>query len=103
MDGIDGMIAHSKVQIENPALENSRLRFDDVLFLDVSFHLLNLTQGSSYLLLPGWIVKKKAIINPQNNDKECFKWAVIAASEICKDPQCMSNLKKFENNYDWSG
>ena len=100
---VDGMIARIKTQIENPALENSRLRFDDVLFLDVSFHWLNLTRGSSYLPLPDWIVKKKAIINTQNNDEECFQWAVIAALEIGKDPQRVSNLKKFENNYDWSG
>ena len=32
-----------------------------------------------------------------------FKWAVIAASEIGKDPQRVSNLKKFAANYDWSG
>ena len=97
LDGIvDGMIARMKTQIENPTLENSRLRFDDVLFLDVSFHQLNLTRGSSYLPLPDWIAKKKAIINPQNDDEECFKWAVIAASEISKDPQRVSNLKKFE-------
>ena len=43
------------------------------------------------------------IINPHNNGEECFKWAVIAALEIGKDLQCMSNLRKFENNYDWSG
>ena len=48
-------------------------------------------------------MKKKAIINPQNDDEECFKWAKIAASEIGKDLQQVSNLRKFENNYDWSG
>ena len=48
-------------------------------------------------------MKKKAIINPHNDDKECFKWAVIAASEIGKDLQRVSNLKKFENKYNWSG
>ena len=40
---VDGMIAHIKTQIENPALANSRFRFDAVLFLDVNFHQLNLT------------------------------------------------------------
>ena len=100
---VDGMITHMKTQIENPTLAYSRFRFDEVLFLDVNFHCLNLTGGSSYLPLPDWIAKKKAIINPQNDDEECFKWAVIAASEIGKDLQHVSNLRKFENNYDWSG
>ena len=67
------MIARMKMQIKNPALENSILRSNDVLFLDVSFHWLNFTRGSSYLPLLGWIAKKKAIINPQNDGKECFK------------------------------
>ena len=101
LDGIvNEMIAHMKTQIENPALVNSRFRFNEVLFTDVNFHQLNLTRGSSHIPLTDWIAKKKAIINPQNDDEECFKWAVIAASEIEKVLQRMSNLRKFENNYD---
>ena len=100
---INGMIAHMKTQIENPILVNSRFRFDAVLFLDINFHQLNLTRGSSYIPLPDWVAKKKAIINLHNNDKECFKWAVIAASETGRDFQHVSNLRKFENNYNWSG
>ena len=52
-------------KIKNAALANSRFRFDAVLFLDISFYQLNLTRGSSYLPLPDWIVKKKAIIKVQ--------------------------------------
>ena len=49
---VDGMIAHMMTQIENPVLLNSRFRFNEVLFLDINFHCLNLTRGSSYLPLP---------------------------------------------------
>ena len=49
---VDEMIAHMKTQIEKPALLNSRFRFDEILFLDINFHQLNLTRGSSYLPLP---------------------------------------------------
>ena len=64
---------------------------------------MNLTRGSSYLLLPDWLAGKKAIIT-NNKDEECFKWAVIAAENVAmKDPQRLSNLRKFINNYDWSG
>ena len=35
---VDGIVTHMKTQIENPALANSRLRFDQLLFLDVNFH-----------------------------------------------------------------
>ena len=86
-------------QIKNPALLNSRFRFDEVLFLDASFHWLNLTRGSSYLPLLDWLAGKKVIINRQNDDEECFKWAVITAenfNEINKSPQHISNLRKFQ-------
>ena len=76
---VDGMIANMKFQIENPALLNSRFVFDEVLYLDVNFHQLNLTRGSSYLPLPDFISKRKTLINPQDGDEECFKWAIIAA------------------------
>ena len=103
---VDGIIANMKFQSENPALLNSRFIFNEVLYLDTNFHCLDLTRGSSYLPLPDWIEKKKAIINPQNNDEECFKWVVIAALEfpnIKSHPERMSNLTKFSKNYDWSG
>ena len=40
------------------------------------------------------------------NDEECFSWAVIAADKwmnIDSHPERISNLTKFENDYDWSG
>ena len=103
---VDGMIAHMRTQIENPALLNSRFRFDEVLFLDINFHQLNLTRGNSYLPLPDWLAGKKVIVNPQNDDEECFKWVVITVenfNEIGRNPQHVSNLTKFADNYDWSG
>ena len=98
------MIDNMKFQIESPALLNSRFAFDEFLYLDVNFHRLNLTRGSSYLPLPDWLVRKKVIVNPHNNDEECFKWSVITAEKVgMKDPQRVSNLRKFKDNYDWSG
>jgi len=34
--------------------------------------------GSSYLKLPENISTRKAVINPQNTDQQCFKWAILA-------------------------
>ena len=76
------MVDNMKFQIENPALLNSRFVFDEVLHLDVNFHQLNLMRGSSYLPLPDWLVRKGAIVNPHNDDEECFKWSVIAAENV---------------------
>ena len=100
------MINNMKHQIENPALLTSRFIFEEVLYMDINMHQLNLMRGSSYLPLPDWLARKKVIINPKNEDKECFKWAVIAALEfqnIESYPERISNLIKFSNKYDWSG
>ena len=103
---VNEMIAHMTQQIENPALLNDRFVFDKVLYIDVNFHQLNLTRRSSYLPLPEWLAHKKAIINPCNENQECFKWAVIAAStweEIDFHPERISKLARFEADFDWSG
>ena len=74
--------------------------------MDIDFHRLNLTRGSSYIPLPDWLAKKKAIINPKNSDLECFKWAVIAAmrwEEIDRDHQRISKLRRYEDDFDWDG
>ena len=101
---VDGMIANMKFQIENPARLNSRFVFDEFLYLDVNFDQLNLTRGSSYLPLPNWLARKKAIVNPHDDKEEYFEWSVIVAEKVrMKDPQRVSNLTKFTDNYDWSG
>ena len=104
---VDGTITHMLTQIENPALANSRFGFDEVLFLDINFHQLTLTRGSSYIPLPDWSAHKMGVINPKNeNDEECFKWAVIAGlhyKKIKSHPERISNLRGLAGNYDWSG
>ena len=103
---VDEMIAHMCEQIENHALANSRFVFNEVLHIDTEFHQLNLMRGFSYIPLPDWFARKKAIINPKNEDQECFKWAVIAASqweEIGKNPEKITKLKRYEGDFDWSG
>ena len=103
---VTAMIEHMAQQIENPTLRNSKFVFDRVLHMDIDFHRLTLTRGSSYVPLPDWLMKKKAIINPKNSDMECFKWAVIAAmnwEEIGNNPERVSKLRRYEGEFDWSG
>ena len=102
---LSGMIEHMKQQIKSPALRDSKVVFDGVIHMNIDFHRLNLTRGSSYLPLPEWLAKKGAITNPKNSDMEYFKWAVITAMkwrEIGKDPQRISKLRRYEDDFDWS-
>ena len=103
---VQSMINLMAQQVDNPALRDSKFVFDGIMYTDISIHRLNLTRGSSYIPLPDWLAKKKAIINPKNLDEKCFKWSVIAGlkwEEIDSNHQCVSKLRGYENEFDWSG
>ena len=70
---IQGILAHTKIQVENPQMTESGFKLDKIMHLYINFHRLALTRGSSYNELQEWIKSKKAVINPQNKDEECFK------------------------------
>ena len=68
------MFAHIKKQTENPQFPESGFTLDQIMHLYINFHKLSLTRDSSYIQVPEWIAKKKAVLNPQNReDEECFK------------------------------
>ena len=51
---------------------------------------------------PKWIKDKKSTINPKNNDYKCFQYAITVAlnhDKINKDPQRVSKIKPFINQY----
>ena len=72
-DLIQRMLAYIKAQTENPKFPESGFTLDKIMHLYINFHRLVLTWGSSYTELPKWLKSKKAVINPQNMDEECFR------------------------------
>ena len=61
--------------------------------------------GGSYIDSPEWIKNKKATINPNNEkDDRCFQYTIAVAlnyKKIKKDPQRISNIKPFIDQYNW--
>ncbi|XP_057308929.1 uncharacterized protein LOC130647182 isoform X2 [Hydractinia symbiolongicarpus] len=103
-DVLDRMIADIKPHVEHLALPQSGSTISPILHLDVDFHKLQLTRGSSYIELPKWIASKKAIINPVNEDEECFKWGVIASlhnAEMGRNPNQISHMQRYVDLYNW--
>ena len=54
-------------------------KFEKVLKLDIRMVDYIPLCGSSYIPLPKYLADKKAIINMQNEDNQCFKWCVTRA------------------------
>ena len=58
------------------------------------------TKGSSYIELPKSIANKKATINVQNSDNECFKWAILSIKHRVNGknhPNRVTHYTQFEN------
>ena len=59
--------------------ESSNYVFVRIVEMTYHCHKVDMNRGSSYVDLPDWIKNKKCCINPKNeDDDECFKWAVTA-------------------------
>ncbi|KAF0703175.1 Uncharacterized protein FWK35_00034711 [Aphis craccivora] len=58
--------------------------------------------ASSYMPLPEFIERKKAIINPQNSDQQCLKWAILAKHVTGSNKQRIANYTMHEENYNIS-
>ena len=82
----------------------SEFVFDNVDSLYYKLHKISLNRGGSYIDSPKWLKNKKAIINPKNNDDKCFQYAltvVLNHEQIKKDPQKITKIKPFINQYSW--
>jgi len=63
----------------------SNWRFKEVKKLEINTAEFIPLSGRSYIPLPDVLAKKKAIINMQNEDDQCFKWCVTRALNPVKD------------------
>lgn len=57
--------------------KDSGLRFLEISNLHFICVKAPLIKGSSHIPLPKFLQKNKGVINPDNEDNECFRWAVL--------------------------
>ena len=60
-------------------MKGSVFIFDSVQLMYYKCHKVDFECGGSYIDSPGWRKKKKAIINPKNEDDKCFQYAATVA------------------------
>ena len=97
-------------------MRGSEFEFDGINFLYYSFNktsftiLVNLLsttsiyRGGTYIDSRKRLKDKKSTINPKNNNDKCFQYAVTLAlnlDNIEKNPQRISKIKPFINQYNW--
>ena len=61
-------------------------------------------KGSSYISLPDFLMRKKAIINMENKDNKCFLWSVLHyLHPIEKHETRLTDIRKYENDLNFKG
>ena len=93
-------------KVEKFQNEGSGWQFNQVEYFDINIDPFEPFVGSSYINLPQKLATKKAIINVRNeNDHECFKWAVTSAVYKQDIHPERKNKEMVENskNFNWSG
>ena len=73
--------------------------FKEVIRLEIHIVEYKPMKGGSYIPLPNFIMRKKAIINMENEDDKCFLWSILRYLHPReKHSARISDLKKYEND-----
>ena len=78
--------------------------FEEVSSLEIHIVDYKPIKGSSYIPLPDIIMKKKSIINIQNNDNKCFLWSILRyLHPIQINETRFTDIRKYENDLNSKG
>ena len=111
------MISEEDVKNEYPTMKEKMLeslagyqklgsgwRLQSVEMLEIFITKFKPLNGKSYKPFPKFIVKKKAVINMENDDDQCFKWAVTRAlNPVDRESGRVTKILKTQaEKYNWS-
>ena len=83
------LLSRCQIDLET-SMRGSDFIFDSVQLMHYKYHKINFKRGGSYIDSPDWMKKKKATINPKNEDDKCFHYVAIVAlnhEEIKRDTE----------------
>ena len=78
------VVSPLEYQKQQQEMKNSGWRFDKINSMTLSCYKTNEMNGSNYVKI---LLRSKAILNIENNDKYCFLWSILA------------HLHPFNNNH----
>ena len=89
-------------QIQQHGIKDSGWRFDKNDTMTAFYYKTGDLNGSSYDKSP---LRSNAILNIENNDKNCFIWSIIASLHPCNNNHSnrVSNYRKFFNDLNLEG
>ena len=97
------LLKNYKKDLKKPMRESEFVP-DSIDLLYYHLQKIGLKRGGSYIDSPEWLKNKKATINTENNDDNCFQYALTVAlnhQNIVKNPQIITKIKSFIDRYNW--
>ena len=99
-----GVIRSIIEKIEVYQKNGSGWYFREIIHLEIHTADYNPMRGSSYIPLPDWIMRKKAILSIRNKDEKCFLWCVLRyLNPRDKNDFRLTDLKQKENSLNTKG
>ena len=85
-------------------MKGSDFKFDGINFLYYGFNKTSIYRGGTNTDLPKRLKDKRSTRNTKNKDNKCFQYATtltLNIDKINKDPQRISKIKPFIDQYNW--
>ena len=101
LDKID-IKSPSDHQIQQQERKDSGWRFGKINSMIKYFYKTGELNGSNYVKIP---LRSNAILNTENNDKNCFLWSILAYLHPCSNnhPNRVSNYEHYFNELNING
>ena len=98
------MIKHIKKSVMELTEQDSSWYFKEVITLEIHTVDYKPMKGESYIPLPDYLMRKKAIINMENKDDKCFLWSVLRyLHPVQKHVSRINDLREYENDLNFKG
>lgn len=98
------VVNYLKNKITEVELRGSGFTLDQIVDLEVQTASFDPYNGASYIKLPKKLENRKAVINVQNDDNLCFKWALLSALyPATTNAQRVSKYKPYKEELNFTG
>ena len=86
------------------SIRGGEFNLDSVNLLYYHLQKISLKRGGSYIDSPKRLKNGKVTMNPENNDDNCFQYALTVTlnyQNIKNNPERISKIKPFIDQYNW--
>ena len=98
------MLREILIKLADYQKKGSAWYFKEVISFEIQTVDYKPIKGSSYIPLPNFLMRKKAIINMENKDYKCFLWCLLRdLHPVQKNASRINDWREYENDLNFKG